>query len=164
MSVAEDEISDIIQEAYLKISRLDAVDHIRSGRAYFFAATKSVLLDRLRRERIVRIDSLTEADALYLADEDPGPERRASARMELERVRCLIDALPERCRQIFEMRKIEGVPQREIAARLGLPEHTVEAQAARGLRLILKALSGETGGARPQKRSSRKSNGVQQQV
>jgi len=146
MAVPEEEISDIVQDAYLKISNLDSVAHIRNGRAYFFATARSVLLDRIRRERIVRIDSMTEMEALSLADEDPGPERRVGARMELERVRRLIADLPDRCREIFELRRIQGVPQREIAERLGVPEHTVEAQAVRGLKLILKAMAGQGGG------------------
>jgi RNA polymerase sigma-70 factor (ECF subfamily) len=157
MAVPEEEISDIVQDAYLKISRLDSVAHIQSGRGYFFAAARGILVDRIRRERIVRIDSMTEMEALTLADEDPGPERRVSARMELEHVRQLIAALPDRCREIFELRRIEGVPQREIAARMGVPEHTVEAQAIRGLKLILKALAGEEdeNSNRPQAKRSR---------
>jgi len=143
MAVPEDEISDIVQDAYVKIAKLDSVTHIRNGRSYFFTTARTMLLDRIRRERIVRIDSMTEIEALRLADDDPGPERRVSARLELERVRRLIDGLPERCREIFELRRVEGVSQREIAARLGLPEHIVEAQAARGLKLILKALARE---------------------
>lgn len=143
MAVPEDEISDIVQDAYLKISHLDAVDHIQSGRGYFFAAARTILLDRIKRERIVRIDSLTEMEALTLADDDPGPERRVAARLELERVGKLIADLPDRCREIFELRRIQGVSQREISHRLGLPEHIIEAQAVRGLKLILKALAAD---------------------
>lgn len=143
MAVPEAEISDIVQDAYLSISRLDSVAHIRSGRAYFFTTARMVLLQRIRRERIVRIDSLSEMDALTLVDDDPGPERHVGARQELARVRSLIEALPDRCREIFELRRIQGVPQREIAARLGIAEHTVEAQAIRGLKLILRALASE---------------------
>lgn len=156
MAVPEDEVGDIVQDAYVKIARLDDVSHIRNGRAYFFSTARSVLLDRIRHRRIVRIDSLTEADALALADEEPGPERRVSARLELERVRRLIADLPERCRVIFEMRRIEGVPQREIAERLGVPEHTVEAQAIRGLKLIMKAIAGDGAEAMTSPRGSRK--------
>lgn len=143
MAVSEEEIGDIVQDAYVKIAKLDSVAHILNGRGYFFATARTILLDRIRRERIVRIDSMTEMEALALADEDPGPERRVSARLELERVRRLIAALPDRCREIFELRRIQDVPQREIAERLGIPEHIVEAQAVRGLKLILKALAGE---------------------
>ncbi|MGP7797000.1 RNA polymerase sigma factor [Sphingomonas sp. CLY1604] len=145
MAVPEDEISDIVQDAYLRISRLDSVAHISSGRAYFFAAARSALLDRIRRQRIVRIDSRVEVEALVLADEDPDPERRVGARMELERIRAIIADLPGRCRQIFEMRRIQGLPQREIARLLDIPEHTVEAQATRGLKLVLKAIAGDSG-------------------
>lgn len=143
MSAAEDEIDDIIQEAYLRIARLPGVRHIQSGRAYFFTTAKSVVLERIRRDRIVRIGSLTEIDALALEDDGPTPEQAVSARQELERVRRLIAALPERCREIFDLRRIQGVPQRDVAERLGVPEHTVEAQTMRGLKLILQAIAGE---------------------
>ena len=143
MAVPLEEISDIVQESYLRIAKLDSIAHIRNGRAYFFTTARAVLLQRVRRDKIVRIDSLTEAEALKLHDDDPGPERRVSARLELVRVRNLIEALPSGCRQIFELRRIEGVPQREIAERLGIPEHTVEAQSRRGLKLILKALESD---------------------
>jgi RNA polymerase sigma-70 factor (ECF subfamily) len=143
MAVPEQEISDIVQDSYLRIAKLDGVAHIRSGRAYFFTTARAVLLQRVRRDKIVRIDSLTEAEALKLYDDDPGPERHTTGRQELARVRALINALPVRCRQIFELRRIEGVPQREIAERLGIPEHTVEAQSRRGLKLILKALASD---------------------
>ena len=146
MAVPEQEISDIVQDSYLRIAKLDSVAHIRNGRAYFFTTARAVLLQRVRRDKIVRIDSLTEAEALKLYDDDPGPERHTSARRELARVRRLIDALPSPCRQIFELRRIDGVPQREIAERLGIPEHTVEAQSRRGLKLILKALASEADG------------------
>jgi RNA polymerase sigma-70 factor (ECF subfamily) len=141
MAVPEEEISDIVQDSYLSIAKLDSVAHIRSGRAYFFTTARTVLLQRVRRDKIVRIDSLTEAEELKLYDEDPGPERQTSARLELARVKSLIDSLPDRCREIFQLRRVEGVPQREIAERLGVPEHTVEAQSRRGLKLILKALA-----------------------
>jgi len=143
MAVPEGEIGDIVQDAYLRIAQLGSVAHIRSGRAYFFTAARAALLQRIRRERIVRIDSLTELEALTLADDGPGPERQVSARQELARVRGLIDALPDRCREIFVLRRIQGVPQREIAGRLGLSEHVIEQQATRGLKLILKALAGD---------------------
>ena len=162
MAVPEEEISDIVQDAYLKISKLDSVAHIHNSRGYFFATARTMLLDRIRRNRIVRIDSMTEMEALTLADEDPGPERRVSARLELERVRRLIEALPDRCREIFELRRVQGVPQREIAARLGIPEHTIEQQATRGLKLILKALAGEEGGDSQIPRPKREKDDKQQ--
>jgi RNA polymerase sigma-70 factor (ECF subfamily) len=141
MSVSEQEIGDIVQDAYVRISQLASIAHIRDGRAYLFHTARTVLLQQVRRRRIVRIEALTEMEALTLEDDDPSPERCASARQELDRVRALIALLPDRCRKIFELRRIHGLPQREIAEQLGLPEHTVEAQATRGLKLLLKAIA-----------------------
>lgn len=164
MGVPQDEVSDIVQDAYLKIAKLDTVAHILNARGYFFTTARTMLLDRIRRERIVRIDSMTEVEALTLADEDPGPERRVSARLELARVRQLIDMLPDRCREIFELRRIQGVPQREIAERLSIPEHIVEAQAVRGLKLILKALAGHNSDVQDNQSVKRENNGFRQRI
>ena len=60
----------------------------------------------------------------------------------------LIAALPDRCRRIFELRKIEGVSQREIARRLGVSEHVVENESVRGLRAILAAMTEQDAPAR----------------
>ncbi|HEX2813644.1 MAG TPA: sigma-70 family RNA polymerase sigma factor [Sphingopyxis sp.] len=143
MAVAGEEIDDIVQETYLNIARLKSVAHIRDGRGYLFTAARMVMLQRIRRNRIVRIDHLTDAQALALEDDAPGPERHVAARRELARVRRMIEDLPPRCREIFELRRVEGVSQREIAERLDLPEHTIEQQAIRGLKLILKAITNE---------------------
>ncbi|MFC4595484.1 RNA polymerase sigma factor [Sphingobium tyrosinilyticum] len=139
------DIDDIVHDAYLCIAQLTDVSHIRNGRAYLFTTARSMMLQRVRRERIVRIDSLADIDALGIEDGDPSPEQYASARQELARIQRLIAGLPDRCREIFYLRRIEGVPQRQIAERMGLAEHIIEAQAVRGLKLIMKAIAKEEG-------------------
>ena len=46
------------------------------------------------------------------------------------------------------MRKIEGLPQREIARRLGVTENSVENESVRGLRAILAAITEQDAPAR----------------
>src|SRR5690606_3973740 len=123
-------------------------DGVVSGRAYFFTVARNIVLKQLRRERVVRIDAVAEIDALGIVDGEPSAERAVSGRQELARVQRLIDELPERCRLVFQMRKIDALSQKEVAARLGVSENVVEKEAARGLRLILQRLGEETG-ARP---------------
>ncbi|CAL4869569.1 hypothetical protein MMA231_03861 (plasmid) [Asticcacaulis sp. MM231] len=140
MRISDDEVNDIIQDAYVRIARLQSVAHISDGKSYFFQTAKSVLIQKIRRSRIVPIGQLTEIDAANLSDTGPSAERRLSARQELDNVRALIASLPDRCRTIFEMRRIQGLSQKEIAKRLGVTENVVEMQAVRGLKLILKGL------------------------
>lgn len=141
--VSHEDIDDLIQEAYCRMAALEDVEHIVRPDGYFFQIVRNLLGDQVRRSRIVRIEAVTEIESHSLYSEEPSPERSAAARRELARVRELIAMLPERCRRIFELRKIHGVPQREIAEMLGVNESTVENDGAKGLRLILKALREE---------------------
>jgi len=143
--VSQDDIDDLIQEAYCRIAALDGVDHIDRPRSYFFQVVRMLLAEQFRRSRIVRIDAVAEMDSLAIASEQPSPEQAAGARGELARVQRLIAQLPDRCRRIFELRKVEGLPQREIARRLGITESVVENEAVRGLRLIMASIREETG-------------------
>lgn len=139
--VSPADADDVLQEAYCRLAMLDDVDHIANPRAYLFQTARNIVLEQVRRARIVRIETVTEIDALSIEQDEPSPERIAAGRRELARVLALIAALPERCRRVVELRKIHGVPQREIARRLGVTENTVENESVRGLRLVLKALA-----------------------
>lgn len=154
------EVDDIIQEAYCQISELGSVAHIRSGRAYFLATARAVMLQRLRRERVVRIETVADIDALRLADDDPSPERVTGARRELERVLGLISTLPPMCRQVIELRRIHGFSQKETARRLRVSESVVENNTIRGLRVILKALAEDAGEAQAVARRARETSHV----
>ena len=138
--VSQEDVDDVIQEAYCRLSALDGFEAIARPDAYFFSIARNLLAQQMRRARIVRIEAVAEIEALSPFDDAPSPERQAGGRIELARVRELVAALPERCRRIFELRKIEGVPQREIARMLGVSESKVENDAAKGVRMILAAL------------------------
>lgn len=152
--VAADRVDDVVQEAYCRIAALETVDNIANGRAYLFCTVKNLMLEDIRRARIVRIETVAEIELWNIVDDGPSPERVAAGRLELQRVEALISALPERCRRIFELRRKMSVPQREIAKMLGVSENTVEAQSARGLKLVLKALADEVTEKGPKGRES----------
>ena len=131
---------DVIQEAYCRLAGVGDSEQVRSARAYFFTVARNIILEQLRRGRVVHIDNMAEIDRLHIVDDEPSPERTFSGREELARVRRLIAELPERCQMIFTMRKIEGLSQREIALRMGVTENIVEKEVAKGLRFILDAI------------------------
>lgn len=138
--VSASDAEDVLQEAYCRLAGLSDVSHIATPRAYFFTVVRSIVIDQMRRARVVRMETVTEIDALNVILDDPSPERITAARRDLERVRGLIAQLPDRCRRIFEMRKIEGLSQREIAQRMGVTETIVENDVVRGLKLIVQAI------------------------
>lgn len=130
------EVDDIVQETYAILAGLAEVDHIRSPRNYMFEVAKSVVRQGLRRSPVVAFEALAEADGLQAPSNEPSPETVAADRQELGRVAALIAALPPKCRQVFILRKVHGLSQKEIAGRLNLAESTVEKHVGKALAIL----------------------------
>ena len=111
------EVDDVVQEAYAELAGLADVTAIRSPRAYLFTTARSVILQQLRRARIVSFETVADLDRLVVDEATPGPERQAVVGEELRWLAAVIDALPGKCRQAFVLRKLHGLSQRAIAAR-----------------------------------------------
>lgn len=141
------EADDVVQEAYAVLVGLDDVSHVRDPRAYFFATARSVVLQHVRRSRIVAIEAVAEIDRLDIDHDERSPDQHALAGEELRRIATLIAALPARCREAFTLRKVQGLSQREIAARMKVSENTVEKHVGKGLRLLMRSLGGDRGAA-----------------
>jgi RNA polymerase sigma-70 factor (ECF subfamily) len=136
----DQDIDDVIQEAYCRLAAMDDVTHVSNGRAYLFQTARNIVLEQVRRSKIVRIDNVTDIGSLSILDDAPPMDRVVAGARELQRVEQLIEKLPPKCRQIFVLRRIHGVSQREIAQMLGITQAAVEKQATRGLRLIMKGM------------------------
>ncbi|WP_235559293.1 RNA polymerase sigma factor [Brevundimonas sp. Leaf168] len=154
--VTSNDVDDVIQESYCRLANLKAVEQIESPRAYFFQTARSVVLEQMRRARIVRIDAVTEIDALRIEWDEPSPERIAGGRKELERVMKIVATLPERSRRIFEMRRVLGLSQKEIARQLGVSENVVENEAARALKAVLAGLANADANVAPSSTGERR--------
>ncbi len=139
-SFEKNDIDDVVQEVFARIWAADFA-RIRNGRAYLFATTRHLLGEYARRSRIVRIELLGEIGSLNLISEEPGPERRVSARQELERLQAIVASLPAQCRRVFELLKFGGLSHRDVAQQMGLSEKTVENHLTRALARIGAALA-----------------------
>lgn len=130
-----EEIDEVMQEVYCRIAMLPSVDHIEHPVAYMYSVARNLVLRRIKRQRVVMLDTVTDIEA-WSDDAVPSPERQASGRMDYQRVLAIIAELPERCRTVVELRKLQGWSQKEIAAHLGMTEKAVEKQVWTGVRAI----------------------------
>ena len=136
------DIRDIRQEAYVRVYEAAGRARPLAPKSFLFATARNLMADRVRRERVVRIEARGELEALNVLVDEISPERRASARQELARLAHAFDLLPLRCRSVMWLTKVENLTQREVARRLGVNEKAVEKQVSRGVRLLAEALFG----------------------
>jgi RNA polymerase sigma-70 factor (ECF subfamily) len=128
------DIDDLVQESYRRLLRLREGRGVRSPRGLLFALARNAARDLFRRRGTARTDAVTENEYHNVMDEAPGAAEVASRRQEIELLAEAVAELPERCRAVFILRQFENMSQREIAARLGIAEHTVESQLTKAVR------------------------------
>jgi RNA polymerase sigma-70 factor (ECF subfamily) len=128
---------DIIQEAYTILAELETVETIRHPRAYLFQVARSVIARHVRRARIVPIHAVDDLEQLDHSDGGASPEQYAVDRDELRQLARAIAAMPAKTREAFVLRRVEGLSQREIAARMRITENTVETHISRGVLFLI---------------------------
>lgn len=112
----EADAEDAVQELYLKLwKNRDALDGIRSPKAYAMTLLRNLCLDRIRQARKL---SVTEVPESLGGSFDP--EAAMDDRERLEKVLAAVKSLPDRQREILVMRTVEGLSYDEIAQRTGM--------------------------------------------
>lgn len=140
------EVSDIRQDIYEKILAKACEAQPANVKAYLFAIARNALADRWRQRR----PEHTDAGMDGIAEESLGfdeltPERFFEARQELSRFEEGMKALPERCREVIRLRKVEGFSAKEVAAQMGVGIDSVHHQTMFGMRALVDFLLGGNG-------------------
>ncbi len=134
---SESDVDDIVQEAYARLLEARATTAIEAPKAFLFVIARNLALGRIRRQQAAGSwNGLAEFDLESVLDESADVPQTVARNQELELLTQAIQSLPTRCRQIITLRKIYGLSQKEVAAQLGIAEHTVEAQGTIGLRKL----------------------------
>lgn len=129
-----DDIDNLVQESLARLVAVRQSTAIASPKAFLFTTARNLALDQLRRRNIVSTEPLTDFDDSFVYRQGESVADAAAHHQELELLTQAIQSLPDRCRQVLTLRKIYGLSQKEIAARLDISENTVEAQVANGVR------------------------------
>jgi RNA polymerase sigma factor (sigma-70 family) len=144
------DVEDVVQETYARLLGLSdpASTSVRNWHAFLFTSARNVALDRIRRARVVSLDTLAEMGNADVLDQAPSADEALNARQELALLLETIAALPDRCREALTLRKLYGLSQRDIAQRLAISESTVEKHVAYGVRLCAERMYAQRGEAR----------------
>jgi RNA polymerase sigma factor (sigma-70 family) len=135
------EAQDVAHDAYMRVYPALSGRTARKPTALLYTAARRLAINRLKRRSI----SPLARDAFIpemSASAEPGVAQQVIARQELELLGEAISELPEGCRMVLLLCKIEQLSHREISERLGIAVSTIEKQHARALRLLRSALEG----------------------
>ena len=128
------DVDDLVQESCVRLLQARETTAIRSTRALLFVTARNLALDAVRRQRIIRFESVTnQTDSSVLIDESD-VVAFVCQHEELELLTRAIQSLPARCRQIMTLRTAYGFTPRQIAERLSVSLSTVEKETAKGIR------------------------------
>jgi RNA polymerase sigma factor (sigma-70 family) len=119
-AIPAEEIDDLVQEVFLRIVRRGGSQALDNIEAYAMATASSVIADRSRRRTSHHVDAHVSFHPDLHAGQDLAPDRILAGREALHATTRALMELPERTRRVFILRRLEGLPFREIAVRLGI--------------------------------------------
>ena len=128
------DVSDVMQELWVKILTYPNSSSIRHPRAFLLRLAINLALDRLRRrwgDLQFRVDLDGMAEQLSI---QPNQEARLQAWQQLQLLNEAIDELPPKCRRVFLLHKRNHWSHQQIADHLGITRNMVEKH-------VMKALS-----------------------
>lgn len=120
---------DVVQQVYYKMwEHREELRISLSARAYLYKAVYHESLNTLTHQNNIRKYEQEQLSDFYLSTVLQVPE----AEMELwqsdieKAIREAINNLPEKCREVFMLSKINGLKNKEVAEKLNISEKTVE--------------------------------------
>lgn len=132
-----EEAKDLLQNVFLRLwEKREAIEIEVSLNAYLFRCVQNECLNHIRSLRPNLSLSEVEGEPFLCSDGLGSPDAETESR-EIERtIDSAIDTLPEQCKRIFIMSRMEGVRNKEIADRLSLSVRTVDTQIYRALKIM----------------------------
>lgn len=129
------EPEDIFQEAVARsLGRFKEGHSTSDPVGYTYRVVMNIINDFYRHQE--EVQSLHELPENTFASEAPQPERVIAAKQRLEMFMTCVASLPEETRNLIVLRKVHGLTNGQIAARLGLSGKVIEKRINRAMKSI----------------------------
>lgn len=132
---------DIVQDVYAEVLAGEGWRDAINSKAYVLRIVYCRAVNWVNRQKVVPMQQLPAFETMVFADHEPDAFDTLADRQELAAVLDALSQLPRQCRQVVTMRRIDEMPPREIARRLGISLSTVEKHLAKGLVLLAEKLA-----------------------
>jgi RNA polymerase sigma-70 factor (ECF subfamily) len=140
--------ADIVHDVFVRIATLDAPERVQQPQAFFVRMVENLVIDRFREQRVadkvIVAESAMNDEPVDYPSDAARPDLLAQAAQTAHRIDTMVAALPPRCREVFLLRKIDGLSHDDIAARLNISRNMVEKHLRRAL-LVFQSEAGYDG-------------------
>lgn len=130
---AEEVVQDVMLNVWLRREQLESDENLKT---YLFRATRNRALNHLRRRRLENLFR----KSLPVDEPAAPPPAGDDASATEAAIRAAVDALPDRCREVFVLSREHKLSYSAIAETMGISVKTVETQMGRALKALRAAL------------------------
>ena len=130
-----EEAKELVQDVFYHLwKRRDTLQLTHSLNTYLSAAVKYEVINRLARKQ--RQQQFRQYINSTWQETSPDTENQLQLNELQDQLATLVNALPEKCRIVFQLSRDKGYSQREIATQLGIAEKTVESHLSLAIRKL----------------------------
>ena len=122
----QQDIEDVAQEAYLKAFAAEQERSIEHPKTYLFTIAKNIAINELSRKSNQIVSYIEECKTVPVQETSANVENELEAQQALGAYCEAVASLPEKCRRVFLLRRVQGLKQQEIADTLGISLRMVE--------------------------------------
>jgi RNA polymerase sigma factor (sigma-70 family) len=140
-----DDVVDIRQEIYERVLNSASSGLPTNAPSFVYTLARNHLINSAKRARIVSFDLVADLESVDREVDMLAADRHLTARDELRRAQEGLARLSPRCREVVQLRKLEGLSTREAAEKLGVGIDAVERQLVMGMRALVDFMAGGSG-------------------
>lgn len=132
-----DDCEDIVQQCFVRLwDNKESASEIKSFKSYLYKAVYNACMSRMKHEKIKQTyqsEAAIELQNIYYSEyENTLPQER------IEKIYKEIEALPEKNKEVFTLRFVEGLSTKDVSEKLNITIRTVETHVSKALRILRK--------------------------
>lgn len=134
------DVPDLVQDVFLRLSQLNDTSVIEKPENYLFRTASNALRDHFRRSA-VRPTHSAETFMEHHGGSDFSPTDVLEGRESIVALQAALRELPERTRDVFVLKMLEGHKTADVARAMGISTRAIEKHLAKALAHISQALA-----------------------